>query len=140
MLRAIKLSYLSIAVCFPILLTADYTIAQNTTTTNTPSDDATFQRVFGRPRTNNSKRSLTVPLVIDNREQATIRITFVPNQPEQTRLQSKATLQELKPILRPEVFNIIETAIGNAEDFSVDVLQKNRIEVVFDERRLAIFL
>jgi outer membrane usher protein len=139
-LRAIKLSYLSIAVCFPILLTADYTIAQNTTTTNTPSDDATFQRVFGRPRTNNSKRSLTVPLVIDNREQATIRITFVSNQPEQTRLQSKATLQELKPILRPEVFNIIETAIGNAEDFSVNVLQKNGIEVVFDERRLAIFL
>jgi outer membrane usher protein len=138
MRRVIKHSCLYLAVCLPSLLIANYAIAQNLPANN--SDDETFQRVFGRPRTNTGKQSLIVPLVIDDREQATIRISFVPSQPQQTRLQSKATLQALKPILRPEVFNVIETVIGNAEDFSVDILQKNGIEAVFDERRLAVFL
>ncbi|NMF60499.1 fimbria/pilus outer membrane usher protein [Pseudanabaena yagii] len=138
MRRVIKHSYLYLAICLPILLIADYTIAQNSPANN--SDDETFQRVFGRPRANTGKQTLIVPLVIDDREQATIRISFVPSQPQQTRLQSKVTLQALKPILRPEVLNAIETAIGNAEDFAVDVLQKNGIEAVFDERRLAVFL
>ncbi len=117
--RVIKHSCLYLAVCLPSLLIADYAIAQNLPANN--SDDETFQRVFGRPRANTGKQSLIVPLIIDDREQATIRISFVPSQPQQTRLQSKATLQALKPILRPEVFNVIETAIGNAEDFSVDL-------------------
>jgi len=138
MRRVIKHSYLSFAVYLSSLLTADYAIAQNIPTNN--SDDETFQRVFGRPRANTGKQSLIVPLVIGDREQATIRISFVPSQPQQTRLQSKATLQALKPILRPEVLNAIATAIANAEDFSVDILQKNGIEAVFDERRLAVFL
>jgi outer membrane usher protein len=138
MSRVIKLSYLYIAVCLLHLLTADYTIAQNPPDPN--SEDETFERVFGRPRINTSKQTLIVPLVIDDREQATIRITFVPSQPQQTRLQSQTVITALTPILRPEVLSQIQTAIANSEDLGVDVLQKNGIEANFDERRLAVFL
>ncbi|MBD2189220.1 fimbria/pilus outer membrane usher protein [Pseudanabaena mucicola] len=138
MSRVIKLSYLYIAVCLLHLLTADYTLAQTPPDPN--SDDETFERVFGRPRTNTSKQTLIVPLVIDDREQATIRITFVPSQPQQTRLQSQTVITALTPILRPEILSQIQTAIANAEDVGVDVLQRNGIEANFDERRLAVFL
>lgn len=136
----IKFSCLSLAVSLHSLIAVNYLLAQNPSPPQTPSDDETFQRVFGRPRANTGKQSLTVPLIIDDREQATIRINFVPSQPQQTRLQTQPTLTALKPILRPEVLNIIQTAIGNAEEFSIDILQKNGIEANFDERRLAVFL
>ncbi|PZO37790.1 MAG: fimbrial biogenesis outer membrane usher protein, partial [Pseudanabaena frigida] len=136
----IKFSCLSLAVCLHSLIAVNYLLAQNSPPTQSPSDDETFQRVFGRPRSNTGKQSLTVPIIIDDREQATIRITFIPAQPQQTRLQTQSTLAALKPILRPEVLNAIQAAIDNAEEFSIDILQKNGVEANFDERRLAVFL
>ncbi|MEE3717099.1 fimbria/pilus outer membrane usher protein [Tumidithrix elongata RA019] len=153
--RAIEFSCLYFAICLPTLLAADYTLAQPPQPTspqptnpktqspqpaNPSTDDETFQRVFGHPRSNTGKQTLSVPLVIDDREQATVLTTFVPGQPQQTRLQTKPLLQILTPILRPDVLTNLQAAIGNAEDCSVDVLSKNGIEANFDERRLAVFL
>ncbi len=136
----IKFSCLYLAISLHSLIAVSYLLAQNSSTNQAPSDDETFQRVFGRPRTNTGKQNLSVPLVIDDREQATISITFVPTQPQKTRLPAKSVLQSLSSILRPEVLTTLQSEIGNAEDFSIEILIKNGIEANFDERRLAVFL
>ncbi len=138
----IKFSCLCLAFSLHNAIAANYLLAQTPTTapTQTEDEEAIFQRIFGRPRTSADPQTLIVPLIIDDREQATVRAIFIPDQPEQTRLQSQPVLQALTPILSPEVLQNIQTAIANAEDFPIEILQKNGIEAKFDEQRLAVFL
>ena len=105
-----------------------------------PPEDELFEQVFKRSRTTQGLQRIIVPWSIDNQSKGQILVLFMPSSASGVKIQSIPLLVSLAEIIRPEILEKIQASVDAEKNISIDALRQNGLEVIFDERRLELFI
>src|ERR1051325_9830488 len=79
--------------------------------------------------------NITVPLYVEKRSPVDIQITIATNR-EDLKLQAPPLLQELEPLLRPELLQQLRSAADAQGNLRLQALKELGLDAVFDEGKL----
>lgn len=105
-----------------------------------PPEDELFEQVFKRSRTTQGLQRIIVLWSIDNQSKGQILVLFMPSSASGVKIQSIPLLVSLAEIIRPEILEKIQASVDAEKNISIDALRQNGLEVIFDERRLELFI
>jgi len=78
---------------------------------------------------------MTVPLLVEKRSPASIEVTIMTN-PEEIKFQSAPLLQELEPVLRPDLLKQLQATAAVQGSLRVQNLKELGLDAVFDDGKL----
>jgi outer membrane usher protein FimD/PapC len=100
------------------------------------SEKSPAESVFSKPPAARIY-SLTVPLIVEKHPRADIQVILSTNR-EDLKLQAAPLLQELKPLLRPELLKKLEAAADPQGNLRLQSLKEAGLDAEFDEQKLEV--